>query len=100
MSPFTPPEGLALDYVEPFDPYEDSPEPSEWDRLLVALWMAERKDEFLAAKTAVDAMVDRFDLNARAYGWEIGHGTPYGTEQVTAHPDNPFITEETINAER
>lgn len=30
------------------------------------------------------------DLNARAYGWEIGRGTPMA-EQIESSPDNPFI---------
>jgi hypothetical protein len=46
-----------------------------------------------AADDATDAVlgiVAEIDRNARAYGWDVGHGRPL-SEQLESHPDNPFM---------
>lgn len=35
-------------------------------------------------------LVDEMDRNARAYGWEIGHGQPL-VRELEFSPENPFI---------
>ena len=35
-------------------------------------------------------LLNEMDRNARAYGWEIGHGQPM-TQVIDFSPENPFI---------
>lgn len=45
---------------------------------------------FVPPSSAVQAMLEEVDRNARAYGWEIGRGRAL-TEVVDYSPDNPFL---------
>lgn len=40
--------------------------------------------------TQLRPVLDEMDRNARAYGWEIGHGTPM-TDVIEFSEDNPFL---------
>jgi hypothetical protein len=39
-----------------------------------------------------EAELKSFDLNARAFGWEVGAGRALPTdERIESSPDNPFV---------